>query len=176
LPARSLRARHAAYGAVAATLASLSDEELDCRLGAARVLGAGIGGQTAVLDVDGTDVFVKRIPLTDQERRLRSTANVFELPTVCHYGIGGPGFGAWRELDAYATTTDWVLRGDSPSFPLMYHWRVLPRDSPSLPDDLADIERVVEYWQGSPQVRRRVTRSITPRQVSSSSSSTFPRT
>jgi thiamine kinase-like enzyme len=49
-----------------------------------------------------------------------------------------------------------VLRGDSPNFPLMYHWRVLPRASPSLPDDLADIERVVEYWQGSPQVRRRV--------------------
>jgi hypothetical protein len=101
-------------------------------------------------------VFVKRIPLTDQERRLRSTANVFDLPAVCHYGIGGPGFGAWRELEVLATTTDWVLLGDSLSFPLMYHWRVLPRVSPSLPDDLADIERVVEYWQGSPQVRRRI--------------------
>jgi serine/threonine protein kinase len=81
---------------------------------------------------------------------------VFDLPAVCHYGIGGPGFGAWRELDVHATTTNWVLDGDCPSFPLMYHWRVLPRASPSLPDDLADVERVVEYWQGSPQVRRRV--------------------
>jgi hypothetical protein len=43
-------------------------------------------------------------PLTELNRRsehLRSTANVFELPTFCHYGvgiIGGPGLGAWREL------------------------------------------------------------------------------
>jgi hypothetical protein len=27
---------------------------------------------------------------------------------------------------------------------------------PPTPDDLADIDRVVEYWQGSPQVRRRI--------------------
>lgn len=49
-------------------------------------------------------MFVKRVPLTDLERRpenVRSTANLFELPLFCHYGIGGPGFGldsseGWR--------------------------------------------------------------------------------
>jgi hypothetical protein len=49
---------------------------------AAAPLGSGVGGRSAELDINGTRVFVKRIPLTDTESRpenARSTANVFEL-------------------------------------------------------------------------------------------------
>jgi hypothetical protein len=67
----------------------------------------------------------------------------------------GPGFGAWRELAANTMTTNWVLTGQSEAFPLMYHWRVLPGAAPPT-DEHADLERVVEYWGGSPAVRRRL--------------------
>lgn len=121
-------------------------------------IGSGIGGESALLEVDGTPVFVKRVSLTDLERQpdgVRSTANLFELPAFCQYGIGTPGFGVWRELAVHAMTTNWVLAGEYEGFPLMYHWRVLP-DSTPLPEELADIERAVAYWGGGSQVRRRI--------------------
>jgi hypothetical protein len=151
-------ARMAAYGAVSTSLALLSDRALAQLLAAATPLGSGIGGQSALLEVAGTPVFVKRVPLTDLERRpenVHSTANLFELPLFCHYGIGGPGFGAWRELAVHAMTTNWVLAGDYAGFPLMYHWRVVP-DSMPLPEELSDVESVVDYWGGGSQVRRRI--------------------
>jgi len=121
-------------------------------------VGSGIGGKSALLEVAGTPVFVKRVPLTDLERRpenVRSTANLFALPVFCQYGIGGPGFGAWRELAVHTMTTNWVLAGQYEGFPLMYHWRVLP-DSTPLPEELADVERAVAYWGGGPEVRGRI--------------------
>jgi hypothetical protein len=48
-----------------------------------------------------------------------------------------------------------VLAATSEAFPLMYHWRVLPEVMP-LPEEHADIERVVAYWGGSAAVRRRL--------------------
>ncbi|MEO6766957.1 MAG: hypothetical protein ABIO03_25940 [Umezawaea sp.] len=88
-----------------------------------------------------------------------STANLFGLPAFCHYGvglIGGPGFGAWRELAAHTMTTNWVLAQDFEGFPLMYHWRVLPHPGQSLPEELADVEKAVAYWGGGPEVRHRI--------------------
>jgi hypothetical protein len=52
-------------------------------------------------------------------------------------------------------TTNWVLTAQTEAFPLMYHWRVLP-GAPPLADELADIDRVVAYWDGSAAVRRRL--------------------
>ncbi|MFI1176848.1 protein kinase family protein [Streptomyces melanogenes] len=150
-----------AYGAVSASLSSYDDGALQELLDTAVPLGSGIGGKSALLTVAGSPVFVKRVPLTDLERepgRARSTANLFELPAFCHYGIGaigGPGFGVWRELAVHTMTTNWVLAAEHEGFPLMYHWRVLP-DSTPLPEELADIERAVAYWGGAPQVRRRI--------------------
>jgi hypothetical protein len=39
-----------------------------------------------------------------------------------------------------------VLSGRFPGFPLLHHWRVLPDPEPSLPEELADVERNVAYW------------------------------
>ncbi|MEU6178048.1 protein kinase family protein [Streptomyces coeruleorubidus] len=151
--------RLVAYDTVSTSLALCGDAQLRELVDAAVPLGTGIGGKSARMDVAGTPVFVKRVPLTDLERRpehLRSTANVFGLPTFCQYGVGGPGFGAWREVAVHAMATNWVLSGQFPGFPLMYHWRVLPDEAPTLADELADVERAVAYWEGSAEVRRRI--------------------
>ncbi|MGX1561327.1 protein kinase family protein [Streptomyces sp. NPDC055506] len=147
------------YDTIATSLALRGDAELRELVDAAVPLGTGIGGKSARLEVSGTPVFVKRVPLTDLERRperVRSTANVFGLPMVCQYGVGGPGFGAWREVAVHTMTTNWVLSGQFQGFPLMYHWRVLPDEAPGLPEELADVDKAVDYWGGSAEVRRRI--------------------
>lgn len=160
-PDMSRGARLTAHSAVSTSLAMCSDRALRELVDTAVPIGSGIGGKSALLEVAGTPVFVKRVPLTDPERQpehVRSTANLFELPVFCQYGIGtigGPGFGAWRELAVHTMTTNWVLAAEYEGFPLMYHWRVLP-DSTPLPEELADIERAVAYWGGGSQVRRRI--------------------
>lgn len=154
-------ARLAAHGAVSTALARYDDRALRELVDTAVPVGSGIGGTSSLLKVAGTPVFVKRVPLTDLERRpehVRSTANLFRLPLFCQYGIGTigtPGFGAWRELAVHTMTTDWVLAADHEGFPLMYHWRVLP-DSTPLPEELADVDRAVAYWGGGARVRRRI--------------------
>ncbi|MFE7509063.1 protein kinase family protein [Promicromonospora sp. NPDC057488] len=154
--------RLAAHDAVSAALARTSDGALRELLGAAAPIGSGIGGATRVVEVEGAPVFVKQVRLTDLERRpehVGSTANLFDLPVFCHFGvgtIGGPGFGAWRELAVHTMTTDWVLAGEHEGFPLMYHWRVLPDAGHPLPEELADVERAVAYWGGGPQIRDRI--------------------
>ncbi|MFD5478416.1 protein kinase family protein [Streptomyces hawaiiensis] len=153
------RGRLTAYDCVSTHLALCGDAELRALLDTAVPLGTGIGGKSARLDVSGTPVFVKQVPLTDLELRpehLRSTANLFGLPAICQYGIGGPGFGTWREVAVHTMTTNWVLSGQYQGFPLMYHWRVLPGEAPTLSRELADVERMVAYWDGSAEVRRRL--------------------
>lgn len=73
----------------------MSDRRIGEAVAAAAPLGSGMGGRAAGLDVDGTRVFVKRVPLTDLELRpgnIRSTANHFGLPVFYQYGIGSAGF------------------------------------------------------------------------------------
>ena len=155
-------ARLTAYGSVSTSLALRSDRQLGDLVGAATPIGSGIGGNSVLLEIGGTPVFVKQVRLTDLERRpenVRSTANLFRLPVFCQYGLGttgSPGFGAWRELAVHTMTTNWVIAGDYEGFPLMYHWRVLPGPGQPLPGELADVEGAVAYWGGGPGVRRRI--------------------
>ncbi len=115
---------------VSASLVARDDDELAALLRAAPTGAVGVGGSSSVLDVDGAPVFAKRIPITDRElAHPHSTANLFDVPTYCQYGmfrLAGPGFGAWRELVANMIVTEGVLAGEAESFPLLYHWRVLP--------------------------------------------------
>ncbi|MGW2343884.1 hypothetical protein [Streptomyces sp. NPDC001661] len=152
--------RHAAHARLSTTLALHDDHRLRDMVGAARSGGAGIGGRSGVLDVDGTPVFVKRVPLTERELRpehRRSTANLFGLPDFYQYGVGSAGFGAWRELAAHVMTTNWVLSGAHDGFPLTYHWRVLPDAPPDgFMDEFGGIEGSVARWEDSPAVRGRL--------------------
>ncbi|MFF5114036.1 hypothetical protein [Streptosporangium sp. NPDC000509] len=111
----SRAARLARHGSVSTALALFSDRRLAELVETAPHRGTGVGGTTALLEIEGKPVFVKRVPLTDLERRpknIGSTANVFKLPAFCHYGLGsGSGFGAWRELAAHVMATGWVVGG-----------------------------------------------------------------
>jgi hypothetical protein len=158
VPARRL-ARHEHVGDA---LRRLDDDALRELVSAGEPLSEGIGGPTRRVAVDGVPVFVKQLPLTDLERRPEhrgSTADPFGLPLSCHYGIGSPGFTAWREVAAAAAASDAVVDGRAAHFPLLHHWRVLPRPGagPSrlLPEP-ADVHATVAYWEGSDAVRRRL--------------------
>jgi hypothetical protein len=143
---------------VAASLAARADGELAALLQAASPVGVGVGGGSSIADVDGVPVFVKRIPITDRElAHPHSTANLFDLPLYCQYGmyrLAGPGFSAWRELAANQSLTKGVLAGETESFPLLHHWRVLPGRPPTAAEHL-DIDTVVTQFGGDQAVRAR---------------------
>ncbi|GIG39262.1 serine/threonine protein phosphatase [Cellulomonas phragmiteti] len=154
-----LTARRARHALVSTALTELADDDLAALLQAAPAGAVGVGGGTCVLDVEGVAVFAKRIPLTDRElAHPGATANMFDLPTACQYGmhpLAGPGFGAWRELAANLSTTEGVLAGESGCFALLHHWRVLP-GRPPVPDEHRDVEAVVAQFGGDPAVRTRL--------------------
>jgi hypothetical protein len=124
--------RRARHRGVASVLSAMSDIELAARLAGSGHDGIeGIGGSKLSLWVGDTQVFVKLIRLTDLERDAgpACTSNVFDLPSWYQYGVGpgSTGFNAWREVAAHEIARDWVLNAACPSFPILYHWRVLPR-------------------------------------------------
>ena len=151
------------WAQVSAALALQSDQQLTRVVDEAEQLATGIGGTTLAFEIKGIKVFAKRLRLTDMERRPEnrlSTRNIFELPTFCQRNVGSVGFGVWRELAANAMTTGWVLSRQLESFPLMYHWRVLEGAAASgaapLPNELADVDGMVSYWEGSEAMRERL--------------------
>ncbi|MFI5908568.1 serine/threonine protein phosphatase [Dactylosporangium sp. NPDC051541] len=154
-----LRERRRRGGRVSGALGACRDDELAALVAAAPDGAVGVGGGCSVLDVDGVAVFVKRIPITARElARPRSTANLFDVPVCCQYGIyriAGPGFGAWRELAANEVVTAGVLAGETAHFPVLYHWRVLP-DRPAVAAEHVDVEAVVAQFGGDPGVRARL--------------------
>lgn len=127
------------------------------------VLARGIGGSRTQVDIDGSIVFVKRVPLTDLEisaANFKSTANVFGLPPYCQYGVGSPGFTAWRELLANERLTALSLDAGSPfeAVPAMYHWRVIDGSAfdEQMPEELSHPKWLAERWHGSAAVEKRV--------------------
>ncbi|MBS1998399.1 MAG: protein kinase family protein [Cyanobacteria bacterium SZAS LIN-2] len=149
--------RLALFARLSERLAGLPGAELDGLLEQSRGLHAGIGGVSSLLDFDGTQIFVKRIPLTDLEsmpENIKCTSNIFDLPLYYQYRLGSYGFGAWRELAAHEMTTGWVLSGQCEYFPLMYHWRVVEAAPAS--GLTRTIDEETEYWAGSAAVRKRL--------------------
>ncbi len=92
-------------------------------------------------------VFVKRVPITDVEyHNLFSTKNLYDLPTYYNYGIGSAGFGVFRELMAHIKTTHWVIDGAIDTFPLMYHYRIMPFSGWRVDVDMAQHQKYIKYW------------------------------
>lgn len=148
------------YRTVSGFLSQLGDREVAELVATAAPVGAGVGGAAAFLRIEDVPVFVKKVRLTDLElQHPRSTANLYGVPAVMQYGVGtfpSAGINAWREIAAHEMTTDWVLSGAYDGFPLMYHWRMLPAKQPMY-EELADIEKAVDYWGGSDAFRQRLT-------------------
>lgn len=147
---------------LAARLSAMKDDHLAALLAEAPAWRNHIhGNQSTVVEIDDAKVFVKQVALTDLERdpsNEGSTANLFGLPTFYQYGVGSAGFGAWRELQAYLRAGRWVQNGECPHFPLLHHWRVMPRSGrPSLSaEQYAWLEQAPDYWNGSDAVRVRL--------------------
>lgn len=149
------------HAAVASTLGELTTEQLRDSLASASPLGAGIGGDAALMHVNGTAVFVKRVAVSDREQQpenLFATRNLFDLPPHCHYGVGAPPGTAWRELSAHRISTQWVMTGATDAFPLLHHWRLLGSDSPLTLNcaQHGDLDTWVAFWHGSDAVRERL--------------------
>ena len=109
------------YLNVASYLTSLSNMQVEALLKSSEHHHSGIGGQSSTTSLNGTQVFVKQIPLTNLEQKLeniQSTQNVFNLPLFYQYGVGSAGFGAWRELQSHIMASNWVLTEQCASFPL----------------------------------------------------------
>jgi hypothetical protein len=150
-----------AYATASSHLALLSDLALERMVGQAPQVRPGIGGTSARLEVEGVQVFVKQVPVTERELlpgNLRSTANLFGLPGFYQYGLGSAGFGAWRELAAHIMTTNWVLSDEHRAFALLYHWRVLPGPvaTEGVFAEFGGLDGAVAHWDGSAAVRDRL--------------------
>lgn len=116
------------------------------------------GSRSRVVEVEGAWVFLKQIPLTALEQaHPGSTANLFNLPPRYHYGVGSAGFNVWRELDAYLKAHSWAASGLCPHFPLVHHWRVLPRTAPVLSPRQRDwLAQAPAYWADTGPVADRL--------------------
>lgn len=149
------------YSQISTSLSALSNEKLKQILADGKPMHEGIGGKSALISINDTPVFVKKVPLTDLEQlpqHFMSTANIFDLPLSYQYGIGSAGFGAWRELATHIITTNWTITGECINFPMMYHWRILPSGPGDLNTDYwGDIEEHCLYWGNSNAIRKRVT-------------------
>lgn len=154
-----LDTRRRAHERLAARLAAMSDAELAALAPERGTLRGNVhGNEAGIVEIDGARLFVKKIALTDTERAAgRSTANLFGLPLFYHYGVGSSGFGAWREPEACVQASDWVLAGAWPHFPLVHHWRILPRTAPALTaEQLAWLEGAPAYWENFEAIRARL--------------------
>jgi hypothetical protein len=159
-----LPARRSRHDRVATTLAALRDDEVAALVRDAPIVGAGVGGGCSRADVDGVPVFIKRVPITDRELAdPYTTSNLFDLPAAWQYGmyrLAGPGFGAWRELAANQSVTEGILAGETESFALLHHWRVLP-GRPSVAAEHLDIDVVVDQFRGNSAIRARFDALVT---------------
>ncbi|HAA30240.1 MAG TPA: hypothetical protein DCE56_24345 [Cyanobacteria bacterium UBA8553] len=110
-------------------------------------------GMHHVIILEESKVFVKRVPVTNLEYdNLFSTKNLYGLPTHYNYGIGStPGLGVFRELVTHIKTTQWVLEEAIATFPLMYHYRIIP-----LCETCADVEIDMKRWGNNANIKNYV--------------------
>lgn len=151
------RSRISQYDEISTSLSKLTDDQLLHFLENETFIKQGIGGKYGTVEISGIKLFIKRIPISTieyNEINTLSTENIFNLPTYCQYGIGSPGFGAWRELSAVKMCNAWVAKDECANFPLMHHWRVLPKEKfVPTPEELSQMERDIQVWHGLPEIR-----------------------
>lgn len=156
----TLSKRTQKYTIVSNTLACMSNQQLQQILSAGKERHTGIGGTSVQIEIENIPVFVKKVPITELELKpdnFMSTANTFNLPMCYQYGIGSAGFSAWRELAAHIMTTNWVIGGKCPNFPMMYSWRIIPNSLSKT--DLSywgSTEKYLDYWENNENIKERV--------------------
>ncbi|MEM7124834.1 MAG: hypothetical protein AAF702_00820 [Chloroflexota bacterium] len=134
-------------------LAQIDNAHLTTLLDSSKPLTAW--GNNEAIEISGTKVFVKRIPITDVEQQnMFSTANLYDLPPYYNYGAGSVGSNVCRELVTHIKTTNWVLSGQADFFPLLYHYRILPFNGEHAEIKMADHDEYVTYWGSSDNIGR----------------------
>lgn len=148
--------RHEKYFDFSSRLARLSDPEMRALIdnGESKDSSTGWGtNQTFVFKE--LIFFVKRVPVTKLEYdNLFSTANLYQLPTFCNYGLGSPGFNVFRELVTHLKTTHWVLQGETAHFPLLYHYRLLAFSGTGAEVVKEEHQSFIESWDNNENVGR----------------------
>ncbi|MEM8780990.1 MAG: hypothetical protein AAGF26_19460 [Cyanobacteria bacterium P01_G01_bin.49] len=144
----NLEFRSKKYFKLSSQIAQLDNAQLHCLFDNSESNESSTGwGMNHVIVLEQFKVFVKRIPVTNIEYdNLFSTRNFYNLPTSYNYGIGSTGFGVFRELVTHIKTTNWVLEGEIATFPLMYHYRIIPFSG-----QRADVN--LEQWGNNANVR-----------------------
>ena len=152
--------RVANYNKLSARLRDMPDEEVAKLLASGTPVGSSMGAYA--LEIDGTPVFAKQIAISDLELANKksdgsfSTANIFNLPICYQYAFNSAGFGAGRELAAHEMTTNWVLNGQCPNFPITYGYKMIDRNpAQDLPSEAQRAE-FKKYWNGSEEIENRM--------------------
>ncbi len=112
-------------------------------------------GENHVIDIERSKVFVKRVPVTNIEHEnMFSTRNLYNLPTYYNYGLNSAGLGVFRELVTHIKTTNWVLEGAIATFPLLYHYRIVPFAGVHPEVDMERHRDYVAYWNSNANIGR----------------------
>lgn len=151
-----MEARQKQYFDLSSRLARLSDSQIRALIDSSESRDSSTGwGTNQTFAFDESKFFVKRVPVTQLEHdNLFSTANLYQLPTFCNYGLGSPGFSVFRELVAHLKTTHWVLQGETAHFPLLYHYRLLPFSGAHAEVDPQAHRSLVQSWAENENVSR----------------------
>lgn len=149
----SLEFRRQKYFEISSHIARLDDTKFYSLFNRSESNRSSTGwGMNHITVFGQSKVFVKRVPVTDIEcENLFATKNLYALPTPYNYGFGSTGLGVFRELITHLKTTHWVLEGIIASFPLMYHYRILP-----VTKECSDLEIDIEHWGNHANVKKYV--------------------
>src|SRR5258707_952567 len=87
--------RRRRYFELSSLIAQIDNAQLRCLFEASESRAGW--GRNHTIDLRGSKVFVKRVPVTDTELdNFFSTKNLYSLPTYYNYGVGSRGFW-WRK-------------------------------------------------------------------------------
>lgn len=146
-----IESRRQKYFKLSSEIAQLNNEQLQALFDKSE--SSSGWGKNHVMILGESKVFVKCISMTNIEYdNLFSTKNLYDLPTYYNYGVGSAGFGVFRELIAHIKTTNWVLAGEIATFPLLYHYRIVPASGPRSAVDMKAHQSYVEYWGNSKNI------------------------
>ena len=148
-----LERRRKLYYQLSSQIAQISNAELLSMYGGSETPGSF--GENHVVTLGRHKVFVKRVPVTGLEySNMFSTRNMYNLPAYYNYGLNSAGLGVFRELVTHIKTTNWVLAGEIGTFPLLYHYRIIPFTGAHREVDRERLADYVTYWGGDENIGR----------------------
>lgn len=136
-------------------LSYLSDDQVSSFITSKEVKSLGI---TQVIKFKKNKIFLKVIPIAELFYKNQfNTSNLYDLPVYYNYGIGSAGVNPWRELLLHIKTSNWVLENKSPSFPLLYHYRIIENDNKSFSDGGVSNPDLMKRWGNNKQIKKYLT-------------------